>query len=63
MDLLELHTWSEFVINKKIMNKKIRLYCSEKTKEWLDKNFAHTPIIIVEPFKQFELHGIKITPL
>ena len=58
--LLELHAWSEFV-----MNKKIRLYCSVKTKEWLDKNFAHIPkeIIVVKPFKQFELYGIKITPL
>ena len=58
--LLELHAWSEFV-----MNKKIRLYCSETTKEWLDKNFAHIPkeVIIVEPFKRFELYGIRITPL
>ncbi len=58
--LLELHAWSEFV-----MKEKIKLFCSEKTKEWLDRNFTHIPkeIIVIEPFEQFELYGVRITPL
>ena len=58
--LLELDAWSEF-----IMNGKIRLYCSQKTKEWLDKNFAHIPkeIVVIRQFEKFELFGVKITSL
>lgn len=57
--LLELHAWSKFIVNGKI-----KLYCSEKTKQWLDKNFAHIPkeIIVLKPFESFELLGIEITP-
>ncbi|MDI6806653.1 MAG: MBL fold metallo-hydrolase [Candidatus Aenigmarchaeota archaeon] len=57
---LELHAWSEF-----IMNGEIKLYCSQKTKEWLDKNFAHIPkeIVILKQFQNFELYDIKITTL
>ncbi len=58
--LLELHAWSEF-----IMKGKIKLYCSQKTKEWLDQNFAHIPkeVIVVKPFEKFNLFGVKITPI
>jgi phosphoribosyl 1,2-cyclic phosphate phosphodiesterase len=56
--LLELHAWSEFV-------SKPKLYCSKITKEWLDQNFAHIPkeTVVLKPFKQFELSGVKITPI
>jgi phosphoribosyl 1,2-cyclic phosphate phosphodiesterase len=56
--LLELHAWSEFIA-------KLNIHCSEKTKEWLDRNFAHIPknIFVQEPFKTFKLHGIDITPI
>jgi phosphoribosyl 1,2-cyclic phosphate phosphodiesterase len=58
--LMELHAWAKFVANEKA-----RIYCSEKTKEWLDKNFAHIPkeIIVVRPFMPFDLFGVKITPI
>jgi phosphoribosyl 1,2-cyclic phosphate phosphodiesterase len=58
--LLDLHTWSEF-----IMNGKINLYCSQKTKEWLDRNFAHIlkEIVVLKRFQTFELYGVKITAL
>jgi len=58
--LLELHAWIEFVLGKKP-----KLFCSQKTKEWLDQSFAHIPkeIIVVKPFKKFDLFGIKITPI
>jgi len=57
--LLELHAWIEFVLGKKS-----KLYCSEKTKEWLDKNFAHIPkeIVVLTSFKSFDLFGVRITP-
>lgn len=58
--LLELHVWAESVLGQKP-----KLFCSQKTKEWLDKNFAHIPkeVIVVKPFKKFNLFGIKITPI
>jgi len=57
--LLELHAWVEFVLEQKP-----KLFCSQKTKEWLDQSFAHIPkeIIVVKPFEKFDLFGIKITP-
>jgi phosphoribosyl 1,2-cyclic phosphate phosphodiesterase len=58
--LLELHAWVEF-----IMLNEINLYCSQKTKEWLDINFGHIPknIITVDSFKKFKLKGIDVTTL
>lgn len=58
--LLELHAWIEFVLREKP-----KLFCSQKTKEWLDQNFAHIPkdVIVVKPFEKFDLFGIKITPI
>lgn len=58
--LMELHAWAKFCLGK---NPKI--YCSEKTKEWLDKNFAHIPkeVVVLTPFKQIDLFGIKTTPI
>lgn len=58
--LLDLHAWSEF-----LMDGKINLYCSQKTKEWLDRNFAHIPkeIVVLKQFQTFELYGVKITAL
>lgn len=58
--LLELHAWVEFVLGQKP-----KLFCSQKTKELLDKNFAHIPkdIVVIKPFEKFDLFDIKITPL
>lgn len=58
--LLELHAWSEF-----LMNRKIKLYCSQKTQEWLERNFTHIPkeIVVLKQFQTFELFGVKITTL
>ena len=58
--LLELHAWIEFVLGQKP-----KLFCSQKTKEWLDQSFAHVPknIIVVKPFKKFDLFGLRITPI
>jgi phosphoribosyl 1,2-cyclic phosphate phosphodiesterase len=55
--LLELHTWTKF-------KQKINIYCSQKTKDWLDKNFGHIikDVIVLKPFIPFSLYGIKITP-
>jgi len=57
--LLELHAWAEFVLGQKP-----KLFCSQKTKEWLDQSFAHIPkeVVVVKPFEKFDLFGIKITP-
>ena len=58
--LLELHAWIKFVLGQKP-----KLFCSQKTKEWLDQNFEHIPkeTIVVKPFEKFDLFGIKITPI
>lgn len=58
--LLELDAWAEFVLGQKP-----KLFCSQKTKEWLDQNFRHIPkeVVVVKPFEKFDLFGIKITPL
>jgi len=58
--LLELHAWAEYTLGQKP-----KLFCSEKTKERLDPAFAHIPteIIVVKPFKKFNLFGISITPI
>lgn len=57
--LMELDAWSWYA-----RKGKIKVYCSQKTKEWLDKNFEHVPkdVVIVNPFRKFDLLGIKITP-
>ena len=58
--LLELHAYGKFVLNEKL-----NIYCSEKTKEWLDRGFAHIQkeVVVLKPFKAFDLFGIKITPI
>jgi phosphoribosyl 1,2-cyclic phosphate phosphodiesterase len=59
--LLELAAWSRI-----IMKGKINLFCSQKTKEWLEKyNFNHIPkkIISIKPFEKIKLLGTEITPL
>ena len=55
--LLELDAWAE--------QRDIKIYCSQKTKEWLDKNFSHIKkeVIVLKPYETFELFGIKITTL
>lgn len=56
--LFDLHAWAE-LINKP------KLYCSDETKRWLDKNVGYIPkeIAVLKPYKEFELFGIKIIPL
>lgn len=58
--LLELHSWAKSRAGKKPL-----IYCSQKTKEWLDRSFAHIPkeVIVLEPYKKFELYGVNITPI
>ncbi|MGV8161919.1 MAG: MBL fold metallo-hydrolase [Candidatus Nanoarchaeia archaeon] len=58
--LLELHAWSEFN-----MKGDINIYCSQKTKDWLDKAFAHIRknIIVIKPFEKITLYGMEITPI
>ncbi len=58
--ILELHAWSEFV-----MHGNINIFCSSKTKEWIDKTFGYISknIIELEPYKKFMLCGVEITPI
>ena len=58
--LLELHAWSDI-----IMNGKINIYCSKNTKDWLDKSFGYIPknIIVLKPFQKITLFGMNITPI
>jgi len=58
--LLDLHAWADFVAKKQP-----RIFCSAKTKEWLDTNFAHIPkeVVVLTPFQSFELAGVRITPI
>lgn len=58
--LLEIDAWIEFVLGQKP-----KLFCSQKTKEWLDQSFGHISkqVIVVKPFEKFDLFGIKITPI
>ena len=58
--LYELDSWSRLVSKEKQ-----KIFCSEKTNEWLERNFAHInkDVVIVKPFEKFELFGIKITPI
>lgn len=58
--LLELHAWIEFVLGIKP-----KLFCSQKTKEWLDQSFSHIPkeVNVVKPFEKFDLFGINIVPI
>ena len=58
--LLELHAHISLTLNKEF-----NIYCSQKTKEWLDINFAHIPknVIILEPYKKISFQGIFITPI
>jgi phosphoribosyl 1,2-cyclic phosphate phosphodiesterase len=58
--ILELHAWSKFVVEKEL-----NIFCSQKTTEWIEKTFGHIPknIITLEPYKNFVLHGVNITPI
>jgi len=58
--LLELGAWIQLKLQKKI-----NIYCSKWTREWLEKNFAHVPIKIIEltPYVPFKLKWFDITPL
>lgn len=58
--LYDLHAWAD--IN---MSGNIKLFCSQKTKDWLDKGFAHISkkINVIKSFKKFELCGLNITPI
>lgn len=58
--LLELHAWAKFITKGSL-----KLHCSAKTKEWLDKSFAHIPkkVVVRKPFETFSLFGTDITPL
>lgn len=56
--LFDLHAWAEFI-------RKPKLYCSNKTQNWLNKNAEYIPkeIVVLKPYREFKLCGIKITPL
>jgi len=58
--LLELHAWFEFTLGRNP-----KLFCSKKTKEWLDFAFGHIPkdIVVVEPYRPFNLLGVTVTPV
>lgn len=58
--ILELGAWSKFV-----MNKEFNIFCSNKTSDWIEKTFGHIPknIIIVEPYKSFDLYGVSVIPI
>jgi phosphoribosyl 1,2-cyclic phosphate phosphodiesterase len=58
--LLELGAWGR--LKRK---QKMKLFCSQKTNDWLQKNFSHIDkeIIVVKPFENFKLNGISITPV
>ncbi len=58
--LYELDSWARLVSKNKP-----KIFCSEKTNEWLERNFAHInkDVVIVKPFEKFELFGIKITTI
>ncbi len=58
--ILELHSWSKYV-----MQGNLNIFCSSKTKEWIEKTFGHIPkkIIELEPYKKFVLCGVEITPI
>jgi phosphoribosyl 1,2-cyclic phosphodiesterase len=58
--IMELHAWAEFV-----MHNGINIFCSNETKDWIDKSFGYIPknIISIQPYKRFDLYGITVTPI
>lgn len=48
-----------------LVEETIRVYCSKETADWINNNCSHFPITvtILTPYKEFSLHGIKITPI
>lgn len=58
--ILELHAWSKYVVDKDF-----NIFCSQKTKEWIEKTFGHISknVVTLEPYKSFTLHGVTVTPI
>ncbi|MFC2142814.1 MBL fold metallo-hydrolase [Candidatus Aenigmatarchaeota archaeon] len=54
--LLELDSWA--------YRNPITIHCSQKTNDWLEKNFAHIKkeINVLKPLKEVKINGVEIIP-